>query len=266
MSEPPMSWVYAVLPDGAWKVAESELPLGVAGEPVRLVSQADLCAAVGSVSADEVSEETMRNHLADSAWVERAVRRHHAVVSALCQAAVAVPFRLGTVYHDDHRVREMLADRRRELVDALTLVAGRTEWGVQALIEGTPGPGAAGDTPARGEPDARPRPGTAYLLQRKAQRSAKDAARRSAADVAQHIHSELDRLAAATCQSPPKRMATGQRGQMVLNACYLVDDKRREEFVLATRELTGQLPTVRLRVTGPWPAYSFVELGGGEPR
>jgi hypothetical protein len=256
MSESLVTWVYAVLADGA--AAGTGLPCGVAGEPVRVVSRAGLCAAVGSVDAGEVSEEAMRRNLGDATWVERAVRGHHGVVAALFQGAPTVPFRLATVYHDDQRVRDMLAHRRRELAEALSLVGGRSEWGVQALTATTASERSGADPAAGGG-----RPGTSYLLRRKAERSAREAARRSAADAALTIHSGLDRLAAAARQSAPGRLPAGQRGQMVLNACYLVADQRRDEFTAAAHDL-AERHLLRVRVTGPWPAYSFVELGKEE--
>jgi hypothetical protein len=257
MSEAEATWVYAVVPEDS--VVGAATPAGVAGEPVRVVSRAGLSAVVGSVDAAEVAEATLRRNLADEFWLERAVRSHHHVVATFFRAAPTVPFRLATVYRDDRRVLNMLDQRRAELADALAVVAGRAEWGVQALTVGPPH--AAVAAPAAGDVG---RPGTSYLLRRKAERSARDAARRSAADAALAIHSALEDLAMAVRQSPPGRVPPGQQGQMVLNACYLVDDHRREEFTQTTRDLAGQHPSLRLRTTGPWPAYSFVELGKEE--
>lgn len=285
MGESLVTWVYAVVPQGhpappggaepgVMRPAAAYLPAGVAGEPVRVVSQEGLCAAVGSVAAADVDEEAMRRNLADAAWVERTVRRHHEVVARLFQAAPTVPFRLGTVYHDDQRVRDMLARRREELTETLSLIAGRSEWGVQLLTgQGTPAgdvdvapdPNRGRSSSAVGDGAPGPRgPGTSYLLRRKAERLARDEARQTTGEVALAIHSALDRLADASHQSPPSRLPAGQRGQMVLNACYLVHDQRRDEFTAATRELAEQQPALRVRVTGPWPAYSFVELGKEE--
>ena len=55
---------------------------------------------------------------------------------------------------------------------------------------------------------------------------------------------------------------------MVLNAAYLVADEQAGEFAAAVNDLTGRHRSVRLGLTGPWPAYSFAGGSGtgGEVR
>lgn len=251
MQEPEATWIYAVVPRES--AGSIPAPVGVAGERVRSVRHGGMCAVVGSVPAGQVDEASLRRNLADATWLEWAVRRHHEVVAALSRATPTVPFRLATVYRDDQRVREMLRDRRAELAGALATVTGCTEWGVQALATGP-----ARTTGDRGDPE---RPGMSYLLHRKAQQAAREESRQAAADAAVEIHQALEKLAAAWRRSPPGRLPAGQRGQVVLNACYLVADGRRDEFTATARGLASPRPALQLRITGPWPAYSFVEVG-----
>jgi hypothetical protein len=48
---------------------------------------------------------------------------------------------------------------------------------------------------------------------------------------------------------------------MILNAAYLLDSARREDFAAAVTALAGRHPGVRLELTGPWPPYSFAGAG-----
>src|SRR5262249_2577464 len=54
------------------------------------------------------------------------------------------------------------------------------------------------------------------------------------------------------------------KAHMVLNASYLLDDQRADDFAAAVAALAEQHPGVRLELTGPWPPYSFAgpEEGG----
>jgi hypothetical protein len=51
---------------------------------------------------------------------------------------------------------------------------------------------------------------------------------------------------------------------MVLNAAYLIADERASDFAATIMVLTARHRSVRLVVTGPWPAYSFVGEGRAE--
>ncbi len=262
MAERHASWVYAVVPASA-----PSLPVitGVADEPVRLVTHGDIAAVTGSVNAADVDEEAWRRRLNDLAWLEHAARSHHRVVARCFETAPAVPFRLATVYRNDQRVADMLAQRDRELAQALATVARRAEWGVQVF---RPPPQDHHDDPSA--VDYNPaRPGTSYLMRRRAQRSAVEIRRRSAAEAADEVHAIFQQLAVAAARTPPTNRPAGhpggQEGRMVLNAAYLIGDDRRDDVAAAARELGERHPALQLRVTGPWPAYSFVEIGEGVP-
>jgi len=255
MPDPDATWVYAVVP--AAPLVPLSTTAGVAGEPVRVLSHAGISAVVGSISAAQAEPAALRRELADPDWLAQAARSHHRVVTTCTRSAPTVPFRLATIYHDDQRVTGMLAARHRELVAALATVTRRAEWGVQAFA--TRPDQAAGDAPEpAGDPGRR---GTAYLERRRAERAAADAWRRSAVAAAEQLHCRLGGLAAASVgPTATGRPAADHTGRQVLDAAYLVDDQRRDEFTDAVRELSQRYPALRLRLTGPWPAYSFVEL------
>jgi hypothetical protein len=257
MREPSATWVYAVVP------RTPPLPLasltGITREPVHLLPSDDVAAVVGSIDARDAEEESLQRHLADPAWLEQAARRHHHVVATCFGSVATVPFRIATVYRGDTRATEMLSQRRAELTRALATVAGRAEWGVQAF---TALPAEPPRTPLDAN-EAAARPGTTYLMRRRAQRSATESVRRSAAGAADALHAALQQRAVTAARTLPSSRppVTGAaQGRMVLNAAYLVDDSRRDEFTDAVRDVGEHHPALRLRVTGPWPAYSFVEI------
>jgi Gas vesicle synthesis protein GvpL/GvpF len=253
MTEQPATWVYAVVPAVA---PAPVVPSGIAGEPVRLVEHGGIAAAVGSVDRAEVGEEQLPRHLRDPAWLERTARRHHRVVSTLAQALPTVPFRLATVYHQDSGVRQMLARTRQPLLTALDTVTSRAEWGVQVYASTARRPAPA--DPVGGAPAG---PGTTYLLRQRAQRDQREQERRRIREAVRRIEASLDRLAVAGSAQPlTGAEPSSAAGSLVLNLSYLVDDRTRDEFVAATQRLADRFAGLRLRVTGPWPAYSFVEI------
>ncbi|TDB75693.1 gas vesicle protein GvpFL, partial [Actinomadura sp. KC216] len=105
---------------------------GVAGAPVRGVVEGALTALVSTVRLEEYGEAALRANLEDLAWLEATARAHHAVVDRAAHAAPTAPVAIATIYRDDARVAEVLAEQSARFGAVLDGVAGRSEWGVKA--------------------------------------------------------------------------------------------------------------------------------------
>jgi hypothetical protein len=227
---------------------------GVAGAPVQVIEQGGLTAVVSPVSLAEFGEEALRRNLEDLEWLESTARAHHAVVDAAAASAATVPLGLATVYRSEDRVRKALRERSEEFTRALGRITGRTEWGVKAyadLRQATPSGAATEEAPAA-------RPGTSYLQRRRAEQHTEEEARREVLAIAERIDTELRDLAATgRLHRPQDPQLSGERGWMILNAAYLVDDARADDFRAAVARLADLRPEIRLQLTGPWAPYSF---------
>jgi hypothetical protein len=233
--------------------APIETITGVDGAPVRRIVSDGLAAVVSSVDAARFGEEALRRNLEDLQWLEKAARSHHEVVAAVARSGPVAPVRLATVYLDDHNVRALLHERASSLREALHRIRGRVEWGVKAYVLPTDDAGDRDDT---GDGD---RPGTSYLMRRRAERDSAASGLRAATDAADALHREISALAVASRRYEPQDpRLSGHREPMVLNAAYLVD----EADAAAVRRLVEDRGdrTLRLELTGPWAPYSFATL------
>ncbi|WP_432585117.1 GvpL/GvpF family gas vesicle protein [Streptomyces sp. HD1123-B1] len=257
------TWLYAVTTAPAEGRAMAALTgvTGVAGEPVRLVVDAGLAAVVGSVPLSDFDEEALRDHLEDLRWLERTARAHHRVINESACHGQVIPLRFATLYHDDDRVRAMLVERRDDLAETLGRVSGRTEWGVKAYAD----PRAFVSAPA-GDEGGGDRPGTAYLMRRRAQRQERETAQDRATERAEEINTALAAMAVATAAHPPQDTAlAAYEGWMVLNHSYLVPDSATEDFTASVHALQDRYPDIDLELSGPWPPYSFTAPPGETP-
>jgi Gas vesicle synthesis protein GvpL/GvpF len=255
-------WLYAVTDDIA--ALETGDLIGVGADAVRTLRAAGLAAIAGDVGAQEFGEAALRRNLEDLDWLEQTARAHHAVIEAVAKRCPVVPMRLATVYSSDASVTEMLRERAADFRQALSRIAGCSEWGVKVFAV-PPGDQAMGPGPAPAEQDGPAAgPGAAYLRRRRAQLTAHKDARLEATASAQHIYEQLSRLVVSARLYPPHAPdLTGQPSPMVLNAAYLLSDQRADAFSAAVADLRDEHPSVRLTVTGPWPAYSFVAASEG---
>lgn len=264
MAEDRAVWGYAVARriDNDWLDGAT----GVDGGPVRAVEAAGLAAAVTAVSLDEFGEEPLRRHLEDLSWLDATARMHHQVIEIIARHGPVVPMRLATVFHGGGSVADMLTQRRESFSAVLQQVTARVEWGVKVYAAppgnapAAPAAGSASES-GRAVPDAVASPGAAYLRRRREALSADNDARSAALASADAVHAALGRLATAVQLRPPQApQLSGQPARMALNAAYLVEDDRSEDFAAAVNSLAEQHSAVSIELTGPWPPYSFVTV------
>ncbi|WP_435205308.1 GvpL/GvpF family gas vesicle protein [Micromonospora sp. bgisy143] len=256
------AWLHGVVRDV--EPAALATLAGMGGFPVRAVAAAGLVAVVSPAPLDEYGEEPLRRNLEDLTWLEQAARAHHAVVAALARHGPVVPARLATVHTDDERVAASLAARRAELSATLARLTGRGEWGVKGyLVPGAPVESAVAQDGGG--------VGTAYLRRRRAELTARDVRQQVASAAADAVHVALCEVAVAGRRHAPQdQRLSGVSAPMALNGAYLVDDAALCRFTDLVDSLGDRHPGLRLEVTGPWPAYSFVAERSadvaGEPR
>ncbi|WP_052391302.1 GvpL/GvpF family gas vesicle protein [Streptomyces sp. NRRL B-24484] len=252
MTAPDLTWLYAVIHDAGDGALDGLT--GVAGEPLRTLTAPGLVLVVGSVPRSGFDERSLQQRLTDLQWLETAVRAHHKVIAELARSGRTLPLRFATLYRDDRGAAAFLRGAGPRLRAALERVADRAEWGVKAYLAGSAA--APADIPAPAD-----RPGTAYLLRRRAQRDSLARRFDEAMDGAREIHAALAARAGRAAEHPLQSAeASGRTDPMLLNGAYLVDQARVAEFGAAVTELGRRFPGLRLELTGPWPPYSFADL------
>jgi len=193
----------------------------------------------------------------DLQWAARCAAAHHAIVQGLAdrRGSTVVPLRPFTLFPNDAAAAASLTARRRPLDMAFAQVSGRGEWVVRVTRP-------SDDTAAlsvRRNSAARAASGTAFL-------AARGAERRSVANRDHRLRAGVDALAtglAAVSAHVLVRPIEPGSGLIFDAACLVpTTDRRRFRDALASlsRPLRGD--GCRVMVTGPWPAYSFVTLGG----
>jgi len=214
-------WVYAVTA-GVDPARLSDLR-GVAGEPLRMVTEAGLSAVVGSVSDTAWADKSLSSLLADLTTIEEAGHAHHHVIASVAGYGPVLPLRLATVYADDETIAALLAERHSELMIMLESFRGTQEWDVKVYVE------------PWDDPD-------------------------NLSTCAEEIGHALSGIAVATRRRPFSRPRIGDKaGWMVLNSAYLLDSEHASRFSEIVAAVTSAHSALRADVSGPWPPYSFAD-------
>ncbi|HEY8526904.1 MAG TPA: GvpL/GvpF family gas vesicle protein [Acidimicrobiales bacterium] len=261
-------YVYGIQPQDA------EPPVGVTGvlgAEVDGLEAAGLRALVSRVPRVEVDEPALRARLEDLDWVDANARAHEAVLAGALAAGPVVPLSFGTVFHDRPRVAAVLRRHAEKIRAAVDGLAGRSEWGVKALVDTAACDAWLAERAERGAAAASPgadpggpgRAGRSYLAQRAAERRTRDERHRLLLDLAAEAHGALSELAVDACTDPPQNPElSGHEGEMILNGAYLLDDAAVEAFHRRAGELASRHAGwgLTVQVTGPWPPHHFVAL------
>jgi hypothetical protein len=176
---------------------------------------------------------------------------HHEVLTALAVTADVVPVRLGAACESRVAVTALLDAERDRFTEALTRIAGAAEYAV-ILTE------AQAATPAPAPQVATGRDYLKFRSAATAQRRQQTAQLREAALAAVEV---LTGHARDRVFAQPRRNAQADRDKRIMDAALLITRDQVGHFTEAVKVAQAAIGDsgCELRVTGPWPAYSFTE-------
>ena len=228
--------------------------------PPRLLSCGDLTAIVSTLPfrGDAGLDAVMQ----DSRQAEALVLHHHAVLGAFVDDQTVVPFRFGTIFHDDGAVAEALDRSRAALMEAMGRVNGALEWGMKVFVaRDRLGRRVASEAPAIADLKAalaRAGEGTAFILKRRLQRLTEEETERAIGRCLGMVTDRLSRAAreCARCRLQPAEMH-GRDGEMVLHMACLVSRGAESDLSRLIDDMRADYSGFEFEITGPWPPYNF---------
>jgi len=203
------------------------------------------------------SAEAIEAKLHDLEWVSAAASAHEAVVESAGAGGTVVPMKLFTIFSSDERAADHVRKMKKSLAKVVAKIAGCEEWGLRILFD------EAGAAKAKERRDAaRPKApvsGTSFLLRKKETDQMRRRLTSAAKEEVDDLFVRLEQTAKNAVRRPPPSRELA--GQVLLDAVFLVPETRTAKFktTVAThaKELADEGYHVTL--TGPWPAYSFIE-------
>lgn len=237
---------------------------GIAGAPLRLVTEGPCAAAVTDVPERDFAEGPLNDHLKDLDWLgPRAVLHQEGNAALRASVSSLVPLSFGTIFRDDAGVARMLAGERDVLVARLEALAGREEWiamlrrddpVAEAALEGDSAPLRA----LRVEIASAP-PGRAYLLGRRLGDTIRSELRRRDGEADARAGDLLTAAGARLYREPLVENAgagaVGRYSALIMTIAAVALGAAAAEFA-AEWGARGYV----LELSGPWPAYRFATL------
>lgn len=267
-------YVYGVIPTEKG-FSSGAAPHGLEDAAVSLEANGAITALISRLDRDTYGPSVVEAHTADVDWVGPRAVAHDGVLtwaSDRWEGAI-VPFPMFSIFSGRDAVQTMLADRAGEFGAALDRARRGREYALRVYRVDAEMLGAMASLSPRlhalGAEAEGARPGQRYLLERKLEGEKKSEMRRVSAELVDEIVHRLAPHSIAVERSPiPRDAATREpsRGQMVLNASFLVAPPAFAGFQVAMSELVHRHSAHGLRFdfTGPWPPYHFVREASAE--
>ncbi|WP_409472142.1 GvpL/GvpF family gas vesicle protein [Streptomyces sp. HC307] len=189
----------------------------------------------------------------DLSVARRNLEAHHTVQERLWSDGVTLPLGFGFIAQDEEAVRAVLEQSAEQYSQRLAELTGRVEFNVKGvqdedtllrqIVEESDRIRELNEATreGRGSPEQRVELGQLVAQEVQARQEA----------LAERVVAALRPLGYAENLSAPSQ-------QYFVNASFLVDGEKSEEFTNACAELSEQLPEgAELRLGGPLPPYSF---------
>ena len=241
----------------AGKPSVARVPRGLPGatRPRPVALKRSLWMIAADVPLRTYGPEALEPALRDIQWVADIAVAHEAVVEHFTRlrGAVVVPMKLFTMFSNVERAVDEMRPRLGELEAVLERIAGCEEWGVRVLRAPPPAPARPGTAAPSG---------VAFLAAKKQARDAALERGRRAAAVAEEVFDELEALTRSSWRR--EAVPDGATSPPLLDAAFLVPVRRRTRFRAAAKRLAARCAAAdaEMTLTGPWPAYSFVQPQG----
>ncbi|MEO8216537.1 MAG: GvpL/GvpF family gas vesicle protein [Acidobacteriota bacterium] len=233
---------------------------------IDVISDAGLSAACTPVDEDEFGAAAVEKNSGNLEWLGELGVRHDAVVTALSEMTTIIPLRAFTLFGSVERLQKMLRRDRAALAATLDRLAGNEEWTVRIELDPESWTKAithrVESLRTLNDEMESASPGRGYLLARKLEEARKSAAQEAEQSLVAELESAFARDLGGPVITETRQMREGSFPQ--INLLLPRGSENRLASVVADiqRALAGD--GVTLRMTGPWPPYTFAagELDG----
>jgi hypothetical protein len=239
-------YVYGVI-QSKESITFGRIGVGGAGELVYSVNHGDIAAVVSKTSVF-IFDPTRENALA-----------HEHVIESVMKQYTIIPMSFGTVFRTDDDIREVLKSIYPSLKDVLKQMEGKVEFGLKVTWERD----QVIDELKHEDEEihrfhseiTRKHLQSTYLARMQLGRMIDRALQERSAQYVREIYEALRNTSVASRDNKP----IGDK--MIMNAAFLIEREREEEFDAAVNRVARKFGNrLNFKYTGPWPPYNFVNI------
>jgi len=247
---------------------------GIDGGKISVISCQDLEAIVSQVSLEKFdSEEVQRKAQEDLGWIKDKVQIHERVIEEAMRLqplrnkdlVAVIPMKFGIIFKTKEKLEETLKKRYFRFKKDLKNLTGKQEWTVKIYLNRRvfeKEVKKVSPVVQEKEKEIASLPeGTAYFMQKQIDEAVSKEGDRALQGYIDSFFERIKKYAeTGTKGKLLEKELTGKSLPMVLNAIFLVSEKKLEDFVKEINKLKEEYKSkgFNFEYSGPWPPYNFI--------
>ncbi|SFF67096.1 Gas vesicle synthesis protein GvpL/GvpF [Halobacillus alkaliphilus] len=269
MSE--LIYLYGIVPVQEDRQSLSDLD-GIDGEHALHTINFDNCAAVVChVDEKDYGEKVLEDKTKDMEWVKDKAFHHHETLIKLRERTTIIPMKFCTIYQSENSLENMVSTHADDWVQLLENLKDKEEWNLKIYC----------DRPSLREKVAEHdltikekkeeiegmSKGKQYLQRKKLDQLVDEQVEKELNSFSKSFHDKLNTYCDQDLVKKTwNKDVTGKDEEMCWNAAFLLPLDQVEGFLeeVTTANSEHQHAGWKFEVTGPWPAYHFVNLSKSE--
>ncbi|MBI5123353.1 GvpL/GvpF family gas vesicle protein [Candidatus Roizmanbacteria bacterium] len=241
----------------------------IGGGEVSIIPYEELEAVTSLVDLNEFgSEEIPRKAQEDLNWIKEKAQIHEYVIEQAMRLGSnpisVIPMKFGTIFKTKEGLRNCLRDHHEQFKESLEKLKGKQEWGIKVYLKENIFRKAIEEKneqvlAKKKEIGSMPK-GMAFFAQKQIDEMVNQEKDKELDRITEEIYECLGQLAFSKNKDKLlEKDFTGRTEEMVLNAFYLIEEKKLAQFQIKVEELKGKYNPIGIEVetSGPWPSYHF---------
>ncbi|KHE72829.1 GvpL/GvpF family gas vesicle protein [Halobacillus sp. BBL2006] len=265
-------YLYGIIPKQVEEADSFPDIKGIDGQHSLSIINFNECAAVVCpVNKEEYGEEVLEEKTKQMDWVQEKAFHHHEALISLRERTTIIPMKFCTIFQNEDSLSEMIHSRENEWESLLHELENKEEWNVKIYCD----PSLLKEEVAENNLTIKNKKaeiaemskGRQYLERKKL-----DQLIDQEVEQEQHIFSKgyHDKWKDLAAQDAVKKVwnkdVTGKDEEMCWNSAYLLPIEHVESFLENVTVANKEHASAgwKFEITGPWPAYHFVNLSKSE--
>ncbi|ARI76457.1 hypothetical protein HM131_06235 [Halobacillus mangrovi] len=245
---------------------------GIDGEHSLTMMNFNHCAAVVClVDEEEYGEKVLEEKTKQMDWVQEKAFHHHEALISLRERTTIIPMKFCTIFQNEESLSEMIQSREEDWERLLNELENKEEWNVKIYCDRSLLREEVAENNLTIENKkaeiAEMSKGRQYLERKKLNQIIDKEVEQEQHDFSKGYHEKWKGLAA---QDSVKKVwnkdVTGKDEEMCWNSAYLLPLEHVEPFLEHVTLANEKHASAgwKFEITGPWPAYHFVNLSKSE--